>query len=150
MKKRFILLVEDNPDDIELTRLALQESAITAGLAIAQNGQEALDFLFATGAHAGRDLSRPPALVLLDLNLPRVTGLDVLRAMRADERTRFVPVVVLTSSLEDEDLVESYRLGANSYIRKPIDFEAFQAAARQLGTYWLLLNQPFPRQGHLR
>jgi two-component system response regulator len=139
-----ILLVEDNPDDQALTLRAFKKHNITNEVVIARDGSEALDYLFGTGRHAGRDPSLAPQLVLLDLKLPKVDGLEVLRQLRADERTRLLPVVVLTSSTEERDVVESYRLGANSYVRKPVDFTEFIEAARQLGLYWLLLNQPPP------
>jgi two-component system response regulator len=139
-----ILLVEDNPDDQALTLRAFKKHNITNEVVIARDGSEALDYLFGIGRHAGRDPSLAPQLVLLDLKLPKVDGLEVLRQLRADERTRLLPVVVLTSSTEERDVVESYRLGANSYVRKPVDFTEFIEAARQLGLYWLLLNQPPP------
>jgi two-component system, response regulator len=139
-----ILLVEDNPDDQALTLRALKKNNIRNDVVIADDGVEALDFLFATGTHAGRDLSVMPDVVLLDLKLPKVDGLEVLKRMRANERTRLLPVVVLTSSVEDEDRIKSYGLGANSYVRKPVDFGEFTEAVRQLGLYWLILNQPPP------
>ena len=140
MQNYLILLVEDNPDDEALTLRALKKSNIMNEVVVAHDGVEALDYLFGTGPHAGRDLSVMPQLVLLDLKLPRVDGLELLRRMRADERTRPLPVVVLTTSNEQRDIVESYRLGANSYIRKPVDFIEFTGAVQQLGLYWLLLN----------
>ena len=140
MGKPLILLVEDNPDDEALTLRALRKSNVVNEVVVARDGVEALDYLFATGAHEGRDPAAVPQVVLLDLKLPRVDGLEVLRRMRADERTRLLPVVVLTTSTEQRDIVESYRLGANSYIRKPVDFVQFTEAVRQLGLYWLLLN----------
>lgn len=136
-----ILLVEDDPDDEELTRLAFKESNLGNRLVSVRDGAKALDYLFGTGVHAGRESVDFPHLVLLDLKLPKVDGLEVLRRLRADERTRFVPVVVLTSSSEEDDLVRSYSYGANSYIRKPVDFAQFLDAVRQLGMYWLVLNQ---------
>lgn len=139
--KKSILLVEDNPDDIELTRLALTQSNIANDIVVATDGAEALDYLFATGVYAGRDTRIMPAVILLDLKLPKVDGIEVLRRIRANERTQPAPVVVLTSSKEEQDIVASYRLGANSYIRKPVDFERFLEAVRQLGLYWLLLNE---------
>lgn len=142
--KRIILLVEDNPDDVELTKRALDKNHIANRVVVAEDGVEALDYLFGTGAYAGRDLSDLPAAVLLDLKLPRVDGLEVLRRIRADERVRLTPVVILTSSREEQDLIEGYSLGANSYIRKPVDFGQFLEAARQLGLYWLVLNEPPP------
>jgi two-component system response regulator len=137
-----ILLVEDNPDDEELTRIAFKKSHIANDLVVARDGVEALDYLFGTGAYAGRDLGIMPSVILLDLKLPKVDGLEVLRALRANERTRRIPVVVLTSSKEQEDVVESYNLGANSYVRKPVDFTQFMEASKQLGLYWLVLNEP--------
>ncbi|HEY0675952.1 MAG TPA: response regulator [Immundisolibacter sp.] len=141
MNDSVILLVEDNPDDEALTLHAFQEQNLANQVTVVRDGVQALDYLFGRGVHAGRDLARPPAVVLLDLKLPRVDGLEVLRQIRANERTRFQPVVVLTSSTEERDLVESYRLGCNSYVRKPVDFDEFVGAARQLGLYWLLLNR---------
>lgn len=136
-----ILLVEDNPDDEALTKRAFQKNNIANNIAVARDGVEALDYLFGTGAHAGRDPNDMPQLVLLDLKLPRIDGLEVLRRIRADARTRLLPVVVLTSSREDQDLVSSYSLGCNSYVRKPVNFDEFLESARQLGLYWLLLNE---------
>jgi two-component system response regulator len=144
MNSRFILLVEDNPSDIGLTRRALEQSRVSNRLIVAEDGRDALDFLFAAGAHAGRDVSDCPTLVLLDLKLPRVSGLEVLQQIRAAPRTRRLPVVVLTSSQEEQDIIASYDLGANSYIRKPVDFIQFAEAIRQLGLYWLVLNEPPP------
>jgi CheY-like chemotaxis protein len=141
-----ILLVEDNPDDQALTRRALKKNNILNDVVLAQDGVEALDYLFGTGAHAGRDVSSLPAVVLLDLKLPKVDGLEVLRRLRSEERTKLLPVVVLTSSKEEQDLVHSYSLGANSYIRKPVDFGQFIEAVRQLGLYWLVLNESPPPQ----
>lgn len=136
-----ILLVEDNPDDEMLTLRAFRKNNITNDIVVARDGVEALDYLFATGTYAGLDESRMPQVILLDLKLPRIDGLEVLRQIRANEHTRLLPVVVLTSSKEEQDLVESYRLGANSYVRKPVNFDQFMEAARQLGMYWLLLNE---------
>ena len=144
MPDRVILLVEDNPDDEALTIRALQRNDIKNEVVVARDGVEALDYLLATGAHAGRDDIALPQLVLLDLKLPRMDGLEVLRRIRADDRTKRLPVVVLTSSKEDQDLLDSYNLGANSYIRKPVDFTQFTEAVRQLGLYWLVLNEPPP------
>ncbi|MDD2764798.1 MAG: response regulator [Opitutaceae bacterium] len=144
MKDKIILLVEDNPDDVKLTLRALKKSNIANAVVTAGDGAEALDYLFATGIHAGRDPRAQPAVVLLDLKLPKIDGLEVLRRLRADPRTRRLPVVVLTSSREEQDVVASYDLGANSYIRKPVDFDQFIEAVRQLGLYWLLLNEPPP------
>jgi CheY-like chemotaxis protein len=140
-----ILLVEDNPDDVDLTLRAFEKSKLVNEIVVARDGEEALDYLFATGAHQCRDSRLLPELVLLDLKLPKVEGLDVLRRMRADERTKLLPVVILTSSNEEKDLVNGYMLGANSYVRKPVVFEQFIEAVRQLGLYWLLLNEPAPR-----
>jgi CheY-like chemotaxis protein len=147
MNSRILLLVEDSPSDIKLTRRALQQSRITNRLVVAEDGVEALDYLFATGAHAGRDVGDLPSLILLDLKLPRVDGMEVLRKIRADERTRRLPVVILTSSQEEQDIIASYDLGANSYIRKPVDFTQFAEAVRQLGLYWLVVNEPPPEAG---
>ncbi|HEX9427599.1 MAG TPA: response regulator [Candidatus Polarisedimenticolia bacterium] len=140
-----ILLVEDNPDDEALTVRALEKNNITNDLVVARDGAEALDYLFGTGAHAGRDPQNLPRVVLLDLNLPKVDGLEVLKRVRADPRTRLAPIVVLTSSKEERDMVESYGRGANSYIRKPVDFDQFVEAVRQLGLYWLVLNEHPPQ-----
>jgi two-component system, response regulator len=136
-----ILLIEDNPDDQKLTIRALKKNNITNEIVVAEDGAQALDYLFGTGEFAGRDSPQRPALVLLDLKLPKVDGLSVLERLRADARTKTVPVVVLTSSKEEQDLVTSYELGANSYVQKPVDFLAFVEAARQLGVYWLILNE---------
>ena len=141
MKGKIILLVEDNPDDEELTILALKESNILNEVVVARDGAEALDYLFGTGKFKDRDTSVLPQLVLLDLKLPKVSGLEVLERMRADPRLQLVPVVVMTSSSEEEDIVNSYRMGANSYVRKPVEFHRFVEAVRQLGLYWLLINQ---------
>ena len=139
-----ILLVEANPSDVRLTQRALEQSHITNPLVVAEDGREALDYLFALGAHAGRDAAELPRLVLLDLKLPRVDGLEVLRQLRANERTRRLPVVILTSSQEQQDIIAGYELGANSYVRKPVDFAQFVEAVRILGLFWLLLNEPPP------
>lgn len=141
MKAKIILLVEDNPSDTDLTRRALEKARIQNELVVAEDGEEALDYLFGTGAYAGRDASLLPALTLLDLNLPKIRGLEVLRRIRADVRTRRLPVVILTSSREEHDLAEGYDLGVNSYIRKPVDFTQFAQAIEHLGLYWLVLNQ---------
>jgi two-component system response regulator len=142
---KVILLVEDNPDDEALTLRALKKSNILNEVVVARDGAEALDYLFGTGAHAGRDTRIQPEIVLLDLKLPRLDGLEVLKRMRADPRTRLQPVVILTTSNEERDVLSSYELGANSYIRKPVDFEQFIDAVRQLGLFWLVLNVPPPR-----
>ena len=141
MADKVILLVEDNPDDVALTLRAFRQSNIANEVVVARDGVEALDYLFATGAHAGRDVRVMPQVVLLDLNLPKVDGLEVLRRLRADERTKLIPVVILTSSREQQDLIESYSLGANSYVRKPVDFTQFVKSVRDLGLYWLVLNE---------
>ena len=141
-----ILLVEDNPDDEELTLIAFRESRIANEVIVARDGEEALDFLMGTGRHEGRDTRQQPAVVLLDLKLPKVDGLEVLARMRADASTRRVPVVVLTSSKEQEDMLKSYDLGANSYVRKPVDFTQFLDATKHLGLYWLVLNEPPPTE----
>jgi two-component system response regulator len=141
MRPKDILLVEDNSDDIELTVMALKEAKITNPVVVARNGVEALDYLFGTGAHAGRDSVVQPVVVLLDIKLPMLNGIDVLQRMRADERTRRTPVVMLTSSTEQADIARTYDLGANSYVRKPVEFENFVVAARQLGLYWTVLNE---------
>lgn len=140
-----ILLVEDSPDDEALALRAFKKSNIANEVVVAHDGVEALEYLFAKGAHADRDPNALPAVILLDLKLPRVDGLEVLRQVRANERTRLVPVVILTSSREEQDLVAGYRLGINSYIRKPVDFDQFAEVVRQLGLYWLVLNEPPPK-----
>ena len=140
-KNPVILLVEDKPDDEELARLAFAECKIAHRLEVARDGQEALDYLFATGKYSDRDICDQPQVVLLDLKLPKIDGLEVLRRIRTNENTRLLPVVILTSSKEQKDLVESYSLGANGYIQKPVDFAQFLEAARQLGLYWLVLNE---------
>lgn len=145
MTEKVILLVEDNPRDEELTLRALKKSNVRNEVVVAHDGAEALDYLFATGAHAARDPADVPTVVLLDLKLPKVDGIEVLRRIRADERTKLQPVVILTSSNEERDRLESYGSGANSYVRKPVEFTAFAEAVRQLGLYWLLLNEPPPR-----
>ena len=137
-----ILLVEDNPTDAELCMRALKQNNLANNLVWVKDGAEALDFLFATGAYADRDISHPPKVVLLDLQLPKVDGMEVLRRVKQDERTRAIPVVVLTSSKEDRDVSESYQLGVNSYISKPVEFDAFAKSVTELGFYWLLVNRP--------
>ena len=139
-----ILLVEDNPYDVELTLRAFEQNKILNKLPVVRDGQEALDYLFASGAHAGRDPKNAPEVVLLDLKLPKVDGHEVLRRIRADARTRRLPVVVLTSSSEEQDVIQSYDLGANSFMRKPVDFAQFVEAVNHLGLYWLVLNEPPP------
>jgi two-component system, response regulator len=142
MKPKTILLVEDNPSDVELTRRALQKSHIANELIVAEDGQEVLDYLFGGVSLAGRSMEDLPALVLLDLKLPKVDGLQVLRQIRAGEHTSRLPVVILTTSSEEQDVAQSYDLGANSYIRKPVDFKQFVEAVQHLGLYWLVLNEP--------
>lgn len=144
MHDKTILLVEDNPDDAALTLRALRKNNILNEIIVARDGVEALDYLFGTGKYAGRDTSIQPQLVLLDLKLPRTDGLEVLKRLRADPRTALQPVTILTTSSEEQDIVTSYRLGANSYIRKPVDFDHFIEAVRQLGLYWLVLNTAPP------
>jgi two-component system response regulator len=144
MTQKTILLVEDNPDDEALTLRAFKKNNISNHLVVVRDGAEALDYLFAEGAFSGREAGDLPQVVLLDLNLPKVGGLEVLRRLRADARTRLLPVVILTSSREEQDIVEGYRQGANSYVRKPVNFDEFLGAARQLGLYWLLLNEVPP------
>jgi two-component system response regulator len=144
---RVVLLVEDNPSDEKLTLRALRKGNLTNEVVVTRDGVEALDYLFGRGAWEGRDTSDQPALVLLDLNLPRLSGLDVLQQIRADPRTRLLPVVVLTSSTLDGDTMGSYERGANAYVRKPVDFVEFMEAARTLGLFWMLVNEPPPRRG---
>ncbi len=146
MNGKSILLVEDNPDDEELTIRSLRKAKIANEIVVTRDGQEAVDFLLCQGKYVGRDTSRQPAVVLLDLKLPKLNGLDVLKVIRADSRTRIIPVVVLTSSSEDEDMLSSYEYGANSYVRKPVDFSAFADAVTQLGIFWLLHNQEPPKR----
>lgn len=137
-----ILLVEDNPDDVELTLRALKNQNISNHIEVVRDGAEALDFIFCTGQFEHRSMENPPKLILLDLKLPKVDGLEVLEKIKSDPRTKAIPIVVLTSSTEERDIVESYKLGVNSYITKPVDFEQFSESVRQLGLYWLLLNEP--------
>ena len=144
MTEKYIMLVEDNPDDEALTRRAFRKNNILNEVIVARTGAEALDLLFGGGPQSGRALNNHPAVILLDLNLPLVSGLEVLRRIRSDDRTRLLPVVILTSSKEEQDLIEGYRLGANSYVRKPVDFAEFLEATRQLGLYWLVLNEAPP------
>lgn len=144
MREKIILLVEDNPDDEALALRALKRSETGGKVVVAHDGVEALDYLFATGKHADRDAGLKPGLVLLDLKLPKLDGLEVLRRMRSDERTKLLPVVILSSSREQRDLIESYSLGANSYVRKDVDFVRFSQTIQQLKSYWLSLNEPPP------
>jgi two-component system, response regulator len=145
MVRKAVLLVEDNPDDEALTLRAFRKNNLSNAIDVARSGAEALDYLFATGAYADRDIKDLPQVVLLDLNLPKIGGLEVLRRLRADERTQALPVVVLTSSKEERDLVDSYRFGCNSYVRKPVNFDEFLDATLQLGLYWLILNEAPPQ-----
>jgi two-component system response regulator len=144
MKEKIILLIEDNPRDEALTLRALKKSGITNQIVVTRDGAEALDYLFGTGTHSNRDAVELPTVILLDLNLPKIGGLEVLTRIRGDERTRFLPVVVLTSSNEEEDRFNGYVAGANSFVRKPVEIGAFFEAVKQLGLYWLLLNEPVP------
>jgi CheY-like chemotaxis protein len=144
MEEKIILLVEDNPDDVELTLRAFKKNHILNPVIIATDGVEALDYLFGTGMHAGRNLKELPVVILLDLKLPKIDGLEVLKRVRQDQRTKLIPVVILTSSAEQKDVVNGYSLGANSYIRKPVEFNQFVEAMRYLGLYWLLWNEPPP------
>jgi two-component system response regulator len=139
-----ILLVEDNPEDVELTLHALRQEKLANSIQVARDGEEALDFLFCRGQFTHRSFERPPRVVLLDLKLPKVDGLDVLREIKQDARTRPIPVVILTASREEKDMVNGYHLGANGYIQKPVDFDNFREAVRQLGLYWLVINEPPP------
>jgi two-component system, response regulator len=144
MEDKIILLVEDNSDDEKLTLRALKKNNILNEVVVARDGAQALDYLFGTGAYAGRDLRVMPQVILLDLKLPKLDGLEVLRRVRADDRTKLLPIVILTSSNEELDRINGYGFGANSYVRKPVDFSEFSEAARQLGLYWLVLNQSAP------
>ncbi len=141
---KVILLVEDNASDEKLTVLAFKKCGVSNEVVVVRDGADALDYIFGTGKHAGRDPNALPTVVLLDLNLPRIDGLEVLRRIRAAERTRLLPVIVLTASKEEEDVMQSYTLGANAYVRKPVEFVAFVEAAKTLGLFWLLLNEPAP------
>lgn len=149
MVDKIILLVEDNANDEALTLRALKKNNIRNEVVVARDGAEALDYLFGTGPYAGRDMSIMPTVILLDLKLPKIDGLEVLRRLRAEERTKLLSVVILTSSKEEQDLLNGYLLGANSYMRKPVDFAQFTEAIRELGLYWLVLNEPAPRIGAL-
>ncbi|HET9448850.1 MAG TPA: response regulator [Steroidobacteraceae bacterium] len=144
MSERYILLVEDNPDDEELTLLSLRKNNLAHDIVVVRDGVEAIEFLFGNGQYAHRDVSLVPTVILLDLKLPKLDGLGVLKRLRAEERTRTLPVVVLTSSSQDADVIASYNLGANSYVRKPVEFGAFVEAVSSLGLYWVLLNRPPP------
>lgn len=144
---RVVLLVEDNATDEKLTLRAFQKAGIANEIVVVRDGEEALDYLFARAAFAGRDVAALPSIALLDLKLPRIDGLEVLRQIRADDRTKLLPVVILTSSKEEEDVARGYALGANAYVRKPVDFSEFVAAAQTLGLFWLLLNEPLPARG---
>jgi CheY-like chemotaxis protein len=146
---KVILLVEDNPDDEALTLRALRKNNIGNEVVVARDGAEALDYFFGTGAYAGRDMTIMPSMTLLDLKLPKLDGMEVLKRLRADDRTKLIPVVILTSSKEEQDLINGYSLGANSYIRKPVDFGQFVEAVRQLGLYWLVLNEAPPKTAAL-
>jgi two-component system response regulator len=139
-----ILLVEDNPDDVELTMRAFRKNKIANNMMVARDGVEALDYLFCRGAYASRNIKDIPRLILLDLKMPKLDGLQVLERLRADEYTKLIPVVILTSSKEEQDLISGYKSGANSYVRKPVDFNQFVEAVRQIGLYWLLINEPPP------
>jgi two-component system, response regulator len=143
-RNRIILLVEDDPNDVELTLHAFEKSNVISEIVVARDGEQALHYLFTTGPHADRDPSRMPEVVLLDMKLPKIDGLGVLRRMRADQRTKRLPVVMLTSSKEEIDVVTSYDLGANSFVRKPVDFGQFLDSVRHLGIYWLIMNEPPP------
>ncbi len=147
MNNRHILLVEDNPDDEELTLLALDQSGISYNIVVAHDGVEALDYLFGRGRYADRDINRLPAVVLLDIKMPRIDGLEVLQRLRAHDRTKLLPVVILTTSTEEQDRLNGYSFGCNSYIRKPVDYVQFMTAVKQLGVYWLLLNEDPPLLG---
>jgi two-component system response regulator len=145
MAEKYMLLVEDNSDDEILTLHALQENNIANKVVVTRDGAEALDYLFGTGAHSARDVSEVPTVILLDLKLPKIDGLEVLRRLRANDRTRLLPIVILTTSQEDEDLINSYSLGANSYVHKPVDMDQFITAVRQLGLFWMIVNDAPPQ-----
>lgn len=145
-----ILLVEDNPDDVELTMLAFRDSRLCNEIDVVKDGEEAIDYLFHTGKYAGVEIEELPSVILLDLNLPKIHGLDVLKRIRQDERTDCIPVIILTSSKEDEDIVSSYKFGANAYVRKPVEYDRFVEAANTLGMFWLMLNEAPPRRRDCR
>jgi len=140
-----ILLVEDNPDDVEITLRALRKNKLANNIEVARDGEEALDFLFCRGPFTGRSFESPPRLVLLDLKLPKVDGIEVLRTLKSDPRTRAIPVVILTASREEKDMVNGYKLGVNAYIQKPVDFKQFSEMVQSTGLFWLVVNQPAPR-----
>jgi CheY-like chemotaxis protein len=143
-RKNEILLVDDSPADVELTVHALKQGGLASSIAVAEDGAEALDYLFCRGVHQGRSPCDRPSVILLDLNLPKVSGLQVLEALRADERTRAIPIVILTSSKESKDLIAGYKLGASAFIQKPVDFEEFRKTIKEIGAFWLLRNEPPP------
>ena len=145
MKKQFLVLVEDRPDDVDLTLRALKKHNISNEVVVLHDGAEALDYFFATGQYTGRNLDEQPAVVLLDIKLPKVDGLEVLKRLRSNEKTKLIPVVILTSSKEQQDVINSYQWGCNSYVRKPINFEEFSEVVKNMGLYWLLLNEPSPK-----
>ena len=149
-QERKILLVEDNADDVELTLHALEKENLANGIEVARDGEEALDFLFCRGGHADRSFDHAPSLVLLDLKLPKVDGLEVLKEIKSDSRTKAIPVVILTASHEEKDLISGYHLGVNAYIQKPVDFEQFRGIVKQLGLFWLVINQPPPEAAFQR
>ena len=150
MKDVEILLVEDNADDVELAVHALRREKLANSITVVRDGEEALDFIFCRGPHANRSFQNPPRLMLLDLKLPKVEGLEVLRAVKSDPRTRAIPIVIMTSSREERDLVESYKLGVNAYVQKPVDFERFRTVVKELGLFWLVINQPPPAEAFER